>query len=294
MKQRLRLNKVFRGILNRSKRQSLSLQKWCIKKGLLKHPFDEKLSPVIVNSIPKSGTHLLSSVVGSISEYKFFGDFIASTPSRSLREVPEEKIKTKLANLLPNEIVHSHLFHRPVLASTLSDLNIKHLLIIRDPRDILCSEVEYLTHMAPWHAMHKHFIRLDNLDDRIALGIQGIQKENTDITYDRIEFRIGNYLGWLDDPHCFVVRYEDLNGENKSSKVREIIDHLIPDTISTDSRQLIEAQVAENTSPHRSHTFNKGAVGRWKRILSKETKALFKECSGDILVKLGYEEDANW
>ena len=260
----------------------------------MKHPFDEKRSPVIVNSIPKSGTHLLSSVVGSIPGFKFFGDFIASTPSRSLVEVAEGKIQTKLANLLPNEIVHCHLFYSPVLASAVLDLNLKHLLIVRDPRDILCSEVEYLTHMAPWHAMHKHFKRLDNLKDRIALGIKGIQKEDTSIHYDRIGVRIGNYLGWLDDPRCFVVRYEDLNGENKMATVRQIIDHLVPETISSDARQFIEAQVVENTSPQRSHTFNKGAVGRWKRLLNEESKDLFKERAGDILVKLGYEDDDNW
>lgn len=38
----------------------------------------------------------------------------------------------------------------------------------------------------------------------------------------------------------------------------------------------------------------KGAVAKWKKQMTQEEKALFKEMAGDVLIELGYEGDFNW
>jgi hypothetical protein len=37
-----------------------------------------------------------------------------------------------------------------------------------------------------------------------------------------------------------------------------------------------------------------GKVGQWKEIFTEDHKALFKELTGDSLIKMGYEQNQNW
>lgn len=38
----------------------------------------------------------------------------------------------------------------------------------------------------------------------------------------------------------------------------------------------------------------KGQAGNWRRLFTEKDKALFKEIAGEVLVKWGYEQNANW
>lgn len=40
--------------------------------------------------------------------------------------------------------------------------------------------------------------------------------------------------------------------------------------------------------------YRKGIVGDWKNYFSDDIKEYFKQCYGDLLIKLGYEKDNNW
>ena len=50
----------------------------------------------------------------------------------------------------------------------------------------------------------------------------------------------------------------------------------------------------EAINPKKSHTFRSGKTGGWVDHFSEENKALFKEVSGDLLERLGYEENNDW
>jgi hypothetical protein len=52
--------------------------------------------------------------------------------------------------------------------------------------------------------------------------------------------------------------------------------------------------LGDSIDPQRSPTFRTGKVGSWRSQFSPENKALFKEIAGDLLVRLGYEQDNNW
>jgi hypothetical protein len=41
-------------------------------------------------------------------------------------------------------------------------------------------------------------------------------------------------------------------------------------------------------------TFFRGKVGVWQEIFTQEHKLAIKEEIGDLLIKLGYENDLNW
>jgi hypothetical protein len=46
--------------------------------------------------------------------------------------------------------------------------------------------------------------------------------------------------------------------------------------------------------PRKSGTFRKGLPGNWCEHFTEANKALFKQVTGDLLVRLGYEQGYNW
>jgi hypothetical protein len=46
--------------------------------------------------------------------------------------------------------------------------------------------------------------------------------------------------------------------------------------------------------PAKSHTYRKGATGGWRQSFTEQHKAEFKNVAGELLVKLGCEDDQNW
>jgi hypothetical protein len=47
-------------------------------------------------------------------------------------------------------------------------------------------------------------------------------------------------------------------------------------------------------APRKSGTFRKGKPGNWQEHFTPANKALFKEAAGDLLLRLGYEQDNDW
>ena len=52
----------------------------------------------------------------------------------------------------------------------------------------------------------------------------------------------------------------------------------------------LQTLVAEDPSSF----FRKGVVGDWRNVFTERDKYVFKEEAGDLLIKLGYEEDSDW
>jgi len=97
--------------------------------------------PIVVNSFPKSGTHLLTQILESFPGIRNYGTFIASLPSLSYRERGDRRILSKLNKIVPGEMVSAHLFYKSSFRSAISDKNIVHYFIFRDPRDVYASVI---------------------------------------------------------------------------------------------------------------------------------------------------------
>ncbi len=165
----------------------------------------ESNPPVIVNSIPKSGTHLLMQIARALPRTRYYGSFLAQQPSLTLRRRGQREIDAGLARLVPGEVIGTHLHYTPETASLLRQVNAVHLMIIRDPIDVLLSEAHYLRSMARFHRMHREFKGLDEGQARqLALAGSGPSRD----IFPAFPERIKPYAGWLDDPDCCVVRFE--------------------------------------------------------------------------------------
>ncbi len=238
-----------------------------------KHP------PIIVNSLPKSGTHLLMQIAQEMPGRHYYGSFIAQTPSMSLKMRTQDEIDARIAKIAPGEVLGTHLYHSPATALAFEKINALHLFIWRDPRDVLLSEAHYLAKMNRWHAMHKTFAALPDSESQVRLAITG----DGDGRYPGAEERVGAYMGWLDTPSCLSLRYEELiDPETQVAQCQRILDAYAalatgPETLPT-AEALVEA-----INPARSHTFNRGGIARWRKEMSPENLALCEERLGPWL-----------
>lgn len=162
--------------------------------------------PVIVNSIPKSGTHLLMQIARALPRATYYGSFLAQTPSISLKRRTQSEVDFHLSRIVPGEVVGAHLFYSPQTSARMEAINALHLMIVRDPADILLSETHYLAHMNRFHRMAGEFRGLSEAD-RVERALNG-SPERPDL-YPAFAERIRPYAGWLDDPRVMLLRYEE-------------------------------------------------------------------------------------
>lgn len=249
--------------------------------------------PVLVNSVPKSGTHLLHAVAASLPGVRDYHSFVASVPSVVHRPRSEAATSARLRAIAPGELLRAHLWHSAVAAEQLRRSNVVHLLTIRDPRDVVVSEAHYLAEMAPWHSLHRSFAERSGVGERITLAIEGLGPHGSR-WYPPIGQRLAPYVRWITEPGVHTFRYEDLIGERRLDAVRRVVAAFAAASAAPVDIDAIAARAATGIDERRPHTFRKGGAGGWRSAFTPEHKDLFKLRAGDLLVRLGYEQDDGW
>ena len=105
-----------------------------------------------------------------------------------------------------------------------------------------------------------------------------------------------SYLPWLDVDNFLAVRFEDLVGpcgggtlEKQLEVIKRIADHLNI-VLPLEQIKNIAGSLFGGT-----HTFNKGKIGRWRKLFTKDMKQAFKESVGDdIILQFGYNLCQEW
>lgn len=249
--------------------------------------------PILANSFPKSGTHLIIQIIQALPGVRDWANFLASTPSFTLKETSSATMARRVSQLASGEMVGGHLFYSEEARAAIKERSILHYLIYRDPRDIIVSEVNYLTKMNRWHRLHKTFRGFENINDGYRYSIVG-EPNQSKFYYPNIAERFARYEPWISDPSVVALKFEDLRGPEALIWVRHIVKtHWSANAESYDLEAAV-LKCSENINPERSHTFSKGTSGGWKGAFDDELKDLFKEVAGDLLIRLGYEKNHNW
>lgn len=210
--------------------------------------------PVIVNSLPKSGTHLLLQIASALPETRNYGSFIAQRPSMSVRLRSQKEINRLIGKIVPGEVVAAHLHHSAETAALLKKKNALHLFIHRNPEDVVLSEVFYLSEMAPWNALHRRFSKLTQLDDRLELAIEGDGSPE----YPDAASRYSPFLAWLEDKDTISLRYEDLmSPTQRDSELRRVAEeYLNRSDFKNFTVEDLVSRMRFSIDPERSHTYS--------------------------------------
>jgi hypothetical protein len=143
------------------------------------------------------------------------------------------------------------------------------------------------------HGMHTYYTEvLDSTEKRINAQIFGVDEPGYELS--SVEMKYEAYLGWLAEPRVLCVRFEDLI-LNRDEALGKILDYLSLRgfTPSVTRREAVEA-MKSTIAPRKSGTFRKGKPGNWREHFSQDNIKNFKEATGDLLVRLGYEQNTDW
>jgi hypothetical protein len=255
-------------------------------------------SPVLfANSFPKSGTHLLIQILQGLSELGPVVDSglpaILTFDGKTGEQRELETILEDLRRLKNGDIAYGHLHARPEIKEELTREGVATYFIYRDPRDIVVSHVHYITEMAPNHAHHKHYKEdLHSFHERLKVSILGLPEKPE--PFPNINHRFEPYAGWLDAPGVLSLKFEEY-----IQKPAEFLEKILECAIShgfnlSTSRQRGIKVLRDAVDPQKSPTYRSGRIGRWREAFTEEHKAIFKEVAGNLLIRLGYEQDKDW
>lgn len=164
--------------------------------------------------------------------------------------------------------------------------------IYRDPRDLLVSQVFFATDMHEDHGMHALYKSLSDFEERLKVAITGIDQEGVKMV--SVKQRYESVFQWLEQPGVMCIRFEDLINQREAT-LNAMLDEVektgykIPTARESSLAILVNA-----IDPKKSHTFRTGKTGGWNEHFSDQHKLLFKDVAGDLVIRLGYEENNDW
>jgi len=249
------------------------------------------------NSFPKSGTHLLTQVLAGFTR---LGPAVQSGlppvltfEGESGHPRPLAAIRADLARLLLGHIGYGHLHALPDVAQALCRDGVAPYFIYRDPRDVVISHVFYVTDINNRHVHHDYYVNeLGSFDQRLEVSILG--RPELENPFPSIRARFEPYLPWLERHEVLALRYEDLLSDAQGQLGR-IVDHALSRGFITRGEPTVAIQTLSwGIRPEESPTFRSGQTGGWRQHFTVRHKQLFKETDGDLLIRLGYEQNQNW
>ena len=252
--------------------------------------------PILLGiSFPKSGTHLLDQILLGFSKVapyaKRLHSFYAEYEGESGKKRDAQQALQWVNSLQPSDVASAHLFARPQVVDRVCKPNFIPFFIYRDPRDVVVSHVFYVTEMESRHVHHNFYQSLPDFSTRLKVSILG--RPDAGIEFPNIAERFAPYMDWLNHSEVLAIHFEDLI-EDRAATLTRIMDHFLTRAPAQPSRQLILDSLEASINPTKSPTFRSGKTGEWKKHFTEEHKMIFKDIAGDLLVKLGYEQNNDW
>lgn len=267
---------------------------------------------ILLNGPPKSGTHLLSDCLALMPKMMFSGRHFALSEYVMPPYMPWDIQSVNLASELLLDIgrlerviketrqgmfITCHAQYQPDFAGLLKKLDTKHVLILRDPRDLVVSHTFFVIR-EKWHPHHHFYTEEPNAHDKgIMATICGFKRsESVSRPLSHIGEFYDGFLRWSEDESVLVCRFEDLvgarGGGDDQRQLKEIVRlaEFIQRPLTLDQAKVL----AQMMYSKKSMTYRKGAIGDWKNYFTDHHKHVFKELAGNLLIKLGYEQDMSW
>lgn len=255
----------------------------------------ERVPAVLGNAMPKSGSHLIIQVLQGLVEIGPFVNpgFPPVNRSEDNRKLSDVGVLANLQRLQRGDIAYGYVQARPPFIEALTQPDRATIFVYRDPRDVIVSHVFYATELHPGHGMHEYYTtELDSIEERINAAIRGVDEPGAELSGIRSKYDA--YLGWLETPQVLCLRFEALILERQQA-LGKILDYLATrGFMPSVPRDAAITALAEAIQPKKSGTFRKGQPGNWREHFTAENIAVFKQHSGDLLTRLGYEQNEEW
>jgi len=251
--------------------------------------------PIFGNSKPKSGSHLLWQILNGFTLIMPYA-YVKAEPVRTIKKDggrrTAEKVATDLRRIPRGVIGWGYVEATPENLAVLCKQDRVNYFVYRDPRDLLVSQVFFATDMHEGHGMHGFYQSLPDFGERLKVAITGVDRDGLKMV--SVKQRYEGVFEWLEQSGVMCIRFEDLIN-NRDETLNAMLDEVEKTGYKIPiPREKSLALLVKAIQPKKSQTYRSGTTGGWKEYFSEEHKALFKDVAGDLLVKLGYEEDNDW
>ena len=279
---------------------------------------------LLINSLPKSGTHLLAKAVELFGYKEYFTSegYVEGTPiffsykhvKNSLKNASVKKKGVKISigaltpffidsailhhwlNIIPaNRYTWGHIPYTPTLAPIIKELNYSHFFIIRDPRAVVASQIPFIL-SAGEKMPGRHFLEDDFKDmspaDRLNFFLEGGDAKKAGVKIKSFQEVYRSMLLWKDDPNCLFIRFEELIGEKgggtreQQNKIMKRISLHIG--VPVEKNTFIKSDKIYDTD---SRTFVSGRIDGWKTSMDKELRKVLCDYCEPLCREAGYTEE---
>lgn len=254
-----------------------------------------RLPAVLGNAMPKSGSHLINQVLQGLTRIGPFINpgFPPVNRSESNARLPANLVLKNIQKMRPGDLRYGYIQAREPFITALTGPGRATIFVYRDPRDMIISHIFYATQIHTGHAMNRYYTEtLHTMEERINAAIRGVDVPGFELSSVRSKYE--NYLGWLDQPEVLCLRFEDLI-LHRDAALGWLLDYLAERGFTPKMpREAAVAALQESIVPRKSGTFRKAKPGNWREHFTEANKEVFKQATGDLLVRLRYEDDNLW
>ncbi|MCK4872874.1 MAG: sulfotransferase domain-containing protein [Phycisphaerales bacterium] len=255
---------------------------------------------VCLISIPKSGTNLVVALLQQACPKARLVDLMYPEPFTNTQSRLEYSMRSMaharrvIEKTDAPAIFHSHMVFTDYLHTTLWELGVKGIFLVRDPRAVAVSFVDYVMKNSE-HPAHRYFTEtLCDMDTRLRVTIAGTDPDDPAVPFiPAMRGAWERYVRWLRQPDILQLRYEGLVGstfggwnDKQEQNIRRLVEHAGLDFDQKQLRNLID----QGTRPEKSVTFSKGGIHRWREAFTPELHEFFAEHAGDVLKMYRYDQ----
>ncbi len=275
---------------------------------------------ILINSVPKSGTHLLAQAVAMCGYREHFELDTTATPRflnyREVREaleaegasepgestvdvgalgswpVPLPCLRRWLAAMPEGGYLLGHVPWNPLLPELLTGLGYRSLFIMRDPRAVVVSLLAFI--LNPGTMPQRHFLEADlrSLPEahRLDFLLEGGPAPQARMTIPPFVEWCRAMTGWHEAQACPCLRYENLVGEaggGTAEAQRQALEQLAGHLgLQPDQIPLTCGPEIYNPA---SRTFRTGNIHGWRQQLDATQRKRLETACADLCGEMGYE-----
>lgn len=255
---------VQRNRLDRFRRHAIKKLR-CTVKGLGPEKLLGRVTapPVLINSIPKSGTHLIEGILEAAPPYRNAGQrtIVSASPGCDAR------CTRRLRRLRRGAIYNAHLPYWLEYSEALTSSNAKCLFVLRDPKDVAVSRMRYVTEIDLTHPATVPMQNLGNDSERVRAAIIGIPGAMPPLA---AVYR--SFLAWAERSGVLMIRFEDLVCSS-DEEIRSEVTRILAFCGCMPSASVLET--ATRRIGGKSSTFRTGKSGGWVYEFDGETREVF-------------------
>lgn len=254
------------------------------------------------NKLKKSNTLYKTNLIQKINQEKSNYFFMNNYLSKEYWIKNPTYLLERIHNLhhKKNIFLTGHTEYNTALANNLIHKNYRIILLIRDPRDRLVSNANFiLTDPLPANHPFKNDLENKSLSELIDILMETPKKirHNAGVEYHKKQ------LQWYNKHrnNCLIIKFEDLVGPQGGGSTSKQLESLKKIYKHLNLQAPKESNLLKFASSLYGGTFTfdhgqKGQIGNWKNIFTEKQKQHYKSIEGNcqLLIDLNYEKDDKW